>query len=211
MSTNPIGITESHSRTNRVQAIVDSYNDMQGVDMTTVKALNPIIAMHRAMDAAQKAVNDSVRTERNLDKEHRAHWEAASLDKSEEYRKNVEGDGSSGMNILYSPSRWGRSWAAMANAAISTIGIIASSTTAGKDFGGSIQTLVPGMSSTVFTHLQMKLDGSMPKHDFFIGLQRNLFDNGQSSVQQLQRAIEEMRQKQLELIKLEGRAQGAPG
>ena len=208
MSTTPIGITESHSRTNRVQAIVDSYNDMQGLDMTTAKALNPIIAMHKAMDTAQKAVNDSVRTERNLDKEHRTHWEAASLDKSEEYRKNVDGDGSS-WRIF--PSGLGRSKASFVNALISTVGIIASSTAAGKDFGASVQNLLPGISNTVFTHLQMKLDGSMPKHDFFIGLQRNLFDNGQSSVQQLQRAIEEMRQKQLELIKLEGRAQGAPG
>ena len=207
MSTNPIGIPESHSRTSRVQAIVDSYNDMQGLDMTTAKALNPIIAMHRAMDAAQKAVNDSVRTERKLDKEHRTQWEAASLDKSEEYRKNVEGDSSSG---ICSPSYWGRSLTSVVNAGISVFGIIASSTTKGKDFGASIQNLLPGMSNTVFTHLQMKLDGSMPKHDFFIGLQRNLFDNGQNSVQQLQRAIEEMRQKQLELIKLEGKAQGAP-
>jgi len=158
------------------------------------KALNPIIAMHSAMNEAQMAVNNSVRKERALDKSFRSSWETQSQDKSDTYEYQ---------------SWWKKVWAGTYSG-LYFASIIASAKY-GIDVGNSIQAFATAAKDFLTSGNDSNLQQKMTMHEYMVGLQKSLYDNGQASVQQLQRAVEEMRQKQLELIKLEGRAQGAPG
>jgi hypothetical protein len=195
MSREVVGAIDSTSRSSQTQQWQNAVLPVEA------KALNPIIAMHKAMSEAINAVNSSLRSERKLDKAHREQWEKSSEEKSEEYQRNV---------------RW--KYALMVMGVLSTslgVGGVAFSQTTfpggatGKQIGDFIQSIWPLINTNASTIIQNWLDGKMPKHDFVTALLRSLYEQGQGSVQQLQRAQEEIRQKEIELMKLEARASGA--